>query len=192
MLAQAWQRYTDNRINQKYNLGKRNMNQSMLKQYSNKKIRGVISLSFLFLLMFCNKKETDEKNISTPNSVKYVGGNEGVRLSEEKQEKVFGKWKLTNAIFFDNNRKTETKIKIDKNVTIAEQGIFDVENKEIAKKHNTVGTYEFKDLDTLNTVYYIFSIDDKRMRMQTPNLFRVVNGKVTKQRARINLFFVKE
>ncbi|CAM3182576.1 hypothetical protein CHFL109739_20630 [Chryseobacterium flavum] len=168
------------------------MNQSMLKQYNSKKIKGVISVGFLFLLMFCNKKETDRENISVPQSVKYIGGNEGVRLSEEKQKKAFGEWKLTNVIFFDDNKKTETKIKIDKNVTVNEQGVFDVENKSIANKHNTVGTYEFKNLDTLNTVYYIFSIDDKRMMMQTSNLFRVVNGKMTKQRARINLFFVKE
>ncbi len=142
--------------------------------------------------MFCNKKETNKKDVSNPHSVKYVGGNEGVRLSEEKQKKAFGKWKLTNAVFFNDSKNTETKIKIDKNVTVGEQGVFDVENKAIANKHNTVGTYEFKDLDTLNTVYYIFSIDDERMMMQTPNLFRVVNGKMTKQRARVHLFFVKE
>ncbi|MGD1320409.1 hypothetical protein [Chryseobacterium sp. 2R14A] len=166
----------------------------MLKQYNNKGIKGVISFFSLFLLMFCSKNEPNRKNndISSVHSVKYVGGNEGVKLSEDKQKKVFGKWKLTNAVFFNDSKKLEKKIIIDKNVTVAEQSIFDTENNTIANKYNTIGTYQFKSLDTLNTVYYIFSIEDDKMMMQTSNLFRVVDGKMTKEKARINLFFVKE
>lgn len=167
------------------------MNQSMLKQYSNRIIRGVISLGILSSLIFCNKKEI-KKNVPTSHTIKYVGGNEGVSLSQENQKKVFGKWKLTNAIFFNESKKTEIKIKINKAVIIREIGIFDTENKIIASKYNTVGTYKFNNLDTLNTVYYIFSITDNIMMMQTPNLFRNVDGNMTKDRARVNLFFVKE
>ncbi|MDR6525503.1 hypothetical protein J2787_000873 [Chryseobacterium rhizosphaerae] len=133
-----------------------------------------------------------KKNAPISHSIKYVGGNEGVNLSQENQKKVFGKWKLTNAIFFNDSKKIETKIKINKNVIIKEIGIFETENKIIASKYNTVGTYKFNDLDTLNTVYYVFSITNNKMMMQTPNLFRVVNGNITKDRARVNLFFVKE
>lgn len=167
------------------------MNQSMLKQYNNK---GIISFFSLFLLMFCSKEESNIKNsdISSVHSIKYVGGNEGVKLSEDKQKKAFGKWKLTNAVFFNDSKKLENKIIINKNIIVAEQSIFDTENNIIANKHNTIGTYKFKSLDTLNTVYYIFSVEDNKMMMQTSNLFRVVDGKMTKDRARINLFFVRE
>lgn len=169
------------------------MNQSMLKQYNNKKYKGVISFFSIFLLLFCSKKESKNNNdISQIHSIKYVGGNEGIKLSEEKQKKAFGEWKLTNAVFFNDSKKLEKKIRIDKNVTITKQSIIDTENNIIAKKYNTIGTYQFKSLDTLNTVYYIFNIEDNRMTMQTSNLFRVVDGKMTKERARINLFFVRE
>ncbi len=164
----------------------------MLKQFNNKKVKGAISFCFIFLLLFCHKKESDRISVSSSHSVKYVGRNEGVKLSEAKQKKAFGEWKLTNAIFFNDSKKSEQKIKIDENVIVKEQGIFDIENKMVADKHNTVGTYKFKNLDTLNTVYYIFSIDDDMMTMQTSNLFRVVDGKMTKDKARINLFFVKK
>ncbi len=170
------------------------MNQSMSKQYNNKKIKGAISFFSLFFLVFCSKKESNKVNseISSIHSVKYIGGKEGVKLSEEKQKKAFGKWKLTNAVFFNDSKKLEKKIRIDKNVTVDKQSIFDSANNTIAKKYNTIGTYQFKNLDTLNTVYYIFSIDDDRMMMQTSNLFRIVDGKMTKERARVHLFFIKE
>lgn len=41
-----------------------------------------------------------KKNAPISHSIKYVGGNEGINLSQENQKKVFGKWKLTNVIFF--------------------------------------------------------------------------------------------
>ena len=58
--------------------------------------------------------------------------------------------------------------------------------------HNTIGTYKFYNLDSLNTVYYIFSSDDSIMTMNSSTLFRVVNGKLTKERARAYLYFSRK
>jgi hypothetical protein len=160
----------------------------MLKQYSNKKI--IISF-FALLSLFCCKKNETIKNDQITNSVVYKAGNEGVNLSEEQQKEAFGKWELTNVVYFDDNRRTSNKIAVNEIVTVSEQGVFNLENKAIADKYKTVGTYKFKNLDTLNTTYYIFKIDRDRMMMKSPILFRIVNGKMTKQRARAEIYLKK-
>ena len=101
------------------------MNQSMLKLFKNKIL--LTSLFLLFIIIQCKKQE-EKKGIGTIKSVKYVGGNQGVRLSKERQQKAFGKWKLTNLIFSSDNIKGEVKIKINKEVIINEHGIYDLKN----------------------------------------------------------------
>ena len=165
------------------------MNQSMLKLFKNKIL--LTSLFLLFIIIQCKKQE-EKKGIGAIKSVKYIGSNQGVRLSKERQQKVFGQWKLTNLIFSSDSKKEEEKIKIDENVIVNAQGVYDLKNKELASKHNTIGTYKFHNLDSLNTVYYIFSSDDSIMTMNSSTLFRVVNGKLTKERARAYLYFSRK
>lgn len=160
----------------------------MLKLYSNKKI--IISFSVLLLLFFCKKNEliTDKK---ITKFISYKSVNEGVRLSEERQKEAFGNWKLTNIIYYDDNQRTSKKIEVNENVTVSEQKVFNQKNEVIAEKYKTVGTYKFKNLDTLNTTYYIFRIADNKMMMKSPALFRIVDGKMTKQRARVEIYLRK-
>lgn len=70
--------------------------------------------------------------------------------------------------------------------------MFNHEDVIIANKYNTIGTYTFKNLDTLSTTYYIFKIGDSTMMMKSPLLFRIVNGKKTKDRARAEIYFIKQ
>lgn len=76
-------------------------------------------------------------------------------------------------------------------MTVNEQGLYNQKNEIIAEKYKTIGTYKFKNLDTLNTTYYIFRVDENRMMMKSPILFRIVNGKMTKQRARVEIYLRK-
>ncbi|WP_143339219.1 hypothetical protein [Elizabethkingia anophelis] len=183
--------YIDNRINQKLNLDKKNMKQSMLKQSRSKGKIFLISIILIFLLSLFYCKKQEKKDVIQLRSVKYVGANTGVRLSKGKQDKAFGKWKFAT-ILYTNDQKDSLKIKINKDVIINENGIFDMNNKPLAKKYKTVGTYQFTDLDSLNSRYYIFIVDEKKMIMNSSNLAKVVDGKLTKERAVINLFFIKK
>lgn len=160
----------------------------MLKLYNNKKT--VISFFALFLLCFCKKNEPiKDKQIT--KSIIYKAGSEGVKLSEERQKEAFGNWKLSNIVYYDDNRRTSNKIEVNENVTVSEQGLFNQKNEIIAEKYKTIGTYKFKNLDTLNTTYYIFRVEENRMIMKSPILFRVVDGKMTKQRARVEIYLKK-
>lgn len=165
------------------------MNQSMLKQYNNRNKKLLTSLILIFVLIQCKKKE--QKKPIEIREVKYVGANTGVRLSEEKQDKAFGEWKFTN-VLYTSNLKDSLKISVNKKIIVNEQGVFDINNKLIAENYETTGTYQFINLDSLNSRYYVFSVDEKRMIMNSSNLAKVVNGKMTKERASIHLFFVKE
>ncbi|WP_407484421.1 hypothetical protein [Elizabethkingia meningoseptica] len=164
------------------------MNQSMLKQFNNKKT--VISFIVLLSLCFCKKHEHIKDN-NEVDSIKYKAINQGISLSEERQKEAFGKWRLTNLVYYDEVRGTSNKIKIDEDVTINEQGVLNHENKVIANKYQKVGSYRFKNLDTLNTIYYIFRIGENRMMMKSPGLYRIENGKMTNGRARVEIYFLK-
>ncbi|KUG13455.1 hypothetical protein BEI02_18725 [Elizabethkingia sp. HvH-WGS333] len=164
------------------------MKQSILNQFNNKI---VFSLFTVLILYSCKKNEHNKNNRNT-NSIKYIALSQGANLSKERQEKAFGKWKLTNIIYYDHIRDTSSKIKVNENVTVNEQGVFDHEDVIIANKYNTIGTYTFKNLDTLSTTYYIFKIGDSTMMMKSPLLFRIVNGKKTKDRARAEIYFIKQ
>lgn len=162
------------------------MKQSILKLFNDNKV----IISFFTFLLLCSCKKNEHSKIT--NSVKYKAVNQGANLSKERQKQAFGKWKITNIVYYDDTRDTSSKIIVNENVTVNEQGVFNHEDVIIANKYNTVGTYTFKNLDTLNTTYYIFKICDSTMMMKSPLLFRIVNGKKTKDRARAEIYFIKQ
>ena len=92
------------------------MIQLMFKKHSNRKVLLVIKLLVILIsLLSCKKKE---KNIE------FIGGkNTYVKLTEERKRMILGKWKFTNLIYISKN--DTIKIKINKEVFINENGIFD-------------------------------------------------------------------
>lgn len=145
------------------------------------KKRGIVAISSL-LLLYC----------SDNNKVKYIAGEEGVNLSAERQKQAFGKWQLTNMIITDYQTKEKKKTPINIPVTIEEKGIFSNQQLIANKHYNSIGTYYFKNLDTLNTIFYIRDIEEDKMMMTTPTLSRYVNGKLTKDKIKAQLFFIKK
>lgn len=147
-------------------------------------MKTLITLLPFLLLLACEGK-------NPPHQIKYIAGEEGVNLSAERQKQAFGKWQLTNMIITNYQTKEKKKIAINIPVTIEEKGIFS-HHQLIANKHqNSIGTYYFQNLDTLNTAFYIRDIEDSKMLMTTPTLSRVVNGKLSKEKIKAKLFFVK-
>lgn len=147
-------------------------------------MKTLITLLPFLLLLACEGK-------NPPQQTKYIAGEEGVNLSAERQNQAFGKWQLTNMIITNYQTKEKKKIAINIPVIIEEKGIFS-NNQLIANKHqNSIGTYYFQNLDTLNTAFYIRDIEESKMLMTTPTLWRVVNGKLSKEKIKAKLFFVK-
>lgn len=153
----------------------------MLKKFKKK---GIVIISLVFLL-YC-KEEKDMRE------VQYIASKEGVNLSLKRQEQAFGNWRLTNMMITDYDKKDKKKIVINIPVTIKKNGVYS-NNKMIAYNYaNSVGTYYFQNLDTLSTVFYIREIEDNRLMMKTPNLYRIERGKKTTKKIRAELFFIKE
>lgn len=62
----------------------------------------------------------------------------------------------------------------------------------LAKKYRTVGTYEFLNLDSLNTVFMIWRIDSaKSLQMKSETQHKFINRKITNEAANLSLNFVK-
>lgn len=155
-------------------------------------MKKIILLLYLILIVIsCTKSESHKINEESNEGVKYIGRNSGVKLKPERQKLAFGKWKLTNLIF-ENNKGIHEKIPINEDVTITENGVYNSGNKKIAKKYRTVGTYEFLNLDTLNTVFMIREIDSaKSLRMITETQHKFINKKRTDETANLSLYFAK-
>ena len=178
------QNYTDKKINQKLNFKKRNMIQLMFKKHSNRKRKVLLVIKLLVILislLSCKKKE---KNIE------FIGGkNTFVKLTEERKRMTLGKWKFTNLIYISKN--DTIKIKINKEVFINENGIFDKKGEKIAKIEDHFGTFKFLNLDTLNVRYFVREIEDSSIIMKSDILHKTINKQLTKDKASVGLYFHK-
>ena len=163
------------------------MNQSMLKLFNNKNI--LTSIILLFIIIQCQQQE--KKGIDNNKTIKYIGSNTIRKLNKEHQSLVFGKWKFTHIVFIDDTKKIEKEIKVNEDIILNNEGIFNTKYDPIAETHESIGTYKFKSLDSLNTIYYIYTLDKSHIMMQN-SVYRFVNGKLTKGRARVYLYFSKK
>ena len=102
------------------------MIQLKFKKHSNRKRKVLLViklLAILISLLSCKKKE---KNIE------FIGGkNTFVKLTEERKRMTLGKWKFTNLIYISKN--DTIKIKINEEVFINENGIFDKKVKKLQR-----------------------------------------------------------
>ena len=171
------------------------MIQLMFKKHSNRKVLLVIKLLFILIsLLSCKKKEKDIEFIEGKNTI--------VKLAEERKRMTLGKWKFTNLIYISKNDtiKIETnkqlilwqnKIKINKEVFINENGIFDKKGEKIARIEDHFGTFKFLNLDTLNVRYFVHEIEDSSIIMKSGILHKTINKQLTKDKASVRLYFHK-
>ena len=160
------------------------MIQLMFKKHSNRKRKVLLVIKLLVILislLSCKKKE---KNIE------FIGGeNTYVKLPEERKRMTLGKWKFANLIYISKN--DTIKIKINKEVFINENGIFDKKDEKIAKIEDHFGTFKFLNLDTLNVRYFVREIEDSSIIMKSGILHKTINKKLTKDKASVRLYFHK-
>ena len=158
------------------------MLQLMFKKHSNRKVLLVIKLLVILIsLLNCKKKE---KNIE------FIGGKDTfVKLPEERKRMTLGKWRFTNLIYISKN--DTIKIKINKEVFINENGIFDKKGKKIATIEGYFGTFKFLNLDTLNVRYFVREIEDSSIIMKSGILHKTINKKLTKDKVSVRLYFHK-
>ena len=160
------------------------MIQLMFKKHSNRKRKVLLViklLAILISLLSCKKKEKD---------IEFIGGeNTFVKLPEERKRMTLGKWKFTNIIYISKN--DTIKIKINKEVFINENGIFDKKGEKIARKEDYFGTFKFLNLDTLNVRYFVREIEDSSIIMKSGILHKTINKKLTKDKASVRLYFHK-
>ena len=81
--------------------------------------------------------------------------------------------------------------KINKEVFINEQGIFDKKGEKIATIEGHFGTFKFLNLDTLNVRYFVREIEDSSIIMKRGILHKTINKKLTKDKASVRLYFHK-
>ena len=85
-----------------------------------------------------NKNKTHEQKINFTKSGYFT------KLKPERQKLAFGKWKLTNLVYTNYNKKITKKIPISISVNVNENGIYDFNNNLIAKTFESkIGTYKF-------------------------------------------------
>ena len=160
------------------------MIQLMFKKHSNRKRKVLLVIKLLVILislLSCKKKEKD---------IEFIGGeNTFVKLPEERKRMTLGKWKFTNLIYISEN--DTIKIKINKEVFINENGIFDKKGEKIARIEDHFGTFKFLNLDTLNVRYFVHEIEDSSIIMKSGILHKTINKQLTKDKASVRLYFHK-